>query len=683
MKKLQLLASILLIVIIAILGIAFWGCENPTDVTTSIEGAPGNAQLTGTIHGIVRDFVTTEPIEGAQISYVQDSNVETVSTNSQGYYSIDNLSIGTYDLECTANDTIHVGASHIVTVSFYAGPDTMEYLGGNTYHLYYVEDIPLCPLTAGLNGQVYAALDVENSVPAAGAVVEADFTDWMVHPAIFTTTADANGAFTFANLPATPNVDLRVLPFTYQNITFAVNVMPNVALVPSATVEPQAIIITPAATTPAVVTNNFLAGNVELDQNLILTFSVAMDSNQTQVVLQSPNLPYSIACAVTWDAAYVTMTIDPTLLLRPGVNYYLTVISSSQAGAYFQESFDIATIPGIQFVQTNIEEYEGVQRTDFGLAEAIWVTFSQSADPTNPDNDFQLWQNYQGYRYEVYCEVSWSNGNTTVTLTPLQPMIPNTWYDLDVDVYSTVPNDHAQYSGSFRTTDLANAPLAPTGFTLLNATSINFDTNPLLFSWNTQEGVENYHLYARNDAEYPTWLKIETIPSDYPNPQQSATIWLPAFYDYLLGDPLGQTPFANGTQMFFRLTAANTAGESEFSTERIAQDVLAPIVFDINQSGPANNTFGSEADTIWVDIGLNEYGEPTSTPTRWFVDGGDPTYTIDNAFWEWDSDNFNTSGSWRIVIPDSTDGSGDYLYMIGIEDNSGNSSADTVSYQLW
>jgi hypothetical protein len=230
---------------------------------------------------------------------------------------------------------------------------------------------------------------------------------------------------------------------------------------------------------------------------------------------------------------------------------------------------------------------------------------------------------------------------------------------------------------------LANAPVAPTAFELLNSTTINFDTNPLSFSWNTQEGVENYNLYARNDAEYPTWLKIATLSSDYPNPQQSATIWLPEFYDYLPNDPLGQTPFANGTQMYFRLTATNNAGESAFSTEAIAKDVVAPDSVNINQSGSANNAFGSEADTIWVYVYLNEYGEPTSTPTNWFVDGGDPTYTIDNALWEWDSDNFNMSGSWRIVIPDSTDGSGDYLYMIGFEDNSGNSSADTVSYQLW
>ena len=445
MKQFKRATLIAFLSSIALLMVIFSGCENPTDVTTTFT-APGSAYLVGFIHGIVRDAVTMQPITNVQIHYDAGNGYQTVTTNSQGYYSIDYLDIGTYDLVCTIADTDYVGSSLQVVVSFETGPDDTVYVGNGTYYLYFAEDILLYPRTSGLTGQVFAVVDAENSPPAQGAVVEADFSDWMVYPALYTTTVNSSGTFSFANLPSTPNVDIRVLPFTYEGIDFGSEVRNNIALENSASVSMAAILLDPVAIAPVVISNNFVAGNVPLDQNLILTFSVEMNPNETEVTLTGSS--GVIPCYLSWDASYLTLTIDPTLLFIPDFQYRLDIASQSAAGAPYTHTFLFNTLAGIEVFTSNIYEYEGIERHDFGINESITITFTIAADPNNPNNGFHL---TQLPALPIAVAPLWSSDSTQVTITPTAFLLHDTHYRVDVTVYSTMPNDHVDWNGQFWT----------------------------------------------------------------------------------------------------------------------------------------------------------------------------------------------------------------------------------------
>jgi len=430
---------------VALLMLIFCSCENPTDVTTTFTES-GDARLIGFVHGIVRNAVTMQPLQNAQIHYVSAGSYQSVTTNSQGYYTINNLQIGTYDLVCTHSDTIYAGSSLQVTISFDAGPDAQVYAGDNTYHLYFVEDILLYPRTSGLTGQVFAVVDAENSPPAEGAVVEADFSDWMVYPTLYTTTVNSTGTFAFNDLPSTPHVDIKVLPFSYESIDFGAEIRNNIVLEYSATVSMAAILLNPAAPTPVVISNNFATGDVQLDQNLILTFSVEMNPDETEVTLIGSS--GIIPCYVSWDASYLTLTVDPTLLLIPDFEYGLEIISQSAAGAPYAHTFHFTTLEGIEVFTSNIYEYEGIPREDFGVNEPISVTFTIPADPNHPENEFLLTR-FPATPVEVV--VSWTSDSTTVAIAPTASLLHNTRYDIDVTVYSTMPNDRVDWGGHFFT----------------------------------------------------------------------------------------------------------------------------------------------------------------------------------------------------------------------------------------
>ncbi len=443
MKSVKYPALISLISLTVFLTIGFWGCENPTEVNTNFN-QPGDANMVATVHGIVRDAVTLESIAGAQIRFV-DNGVQMVTTNDQGYYAIDYLEMGIYDLECSIDDTNYVGLSRQLEVSFSASPDEVIFESNTTYHLYFVEDINLFPRICGLNGEVYAMINLQTSIPAEGAQVVADFSDFMVHPSQFTTTVDVSGLFSFSSLPAAPFVDIRVLPFSYNEMTFSVAVVDSFDLQPWASPYMPAIFLEPALQTPVVLSNNFIGVGVALDQNLVLTFSIPMDPDEADVFLRYSD---EIPCLITWDESYTTMTIDPVLLLRPGREYDLTVYGQSAAGAPYEEDFEFTTVEGIDVFTSNIYEYEGIPRDNFGLDESVTVTFTIPANPNHPDNEFNLVE-YPITPVDI--TVSWNNDHTIVTLTPVESLEPDTRYDVDLIVCSTMPYDLVDFSGHFFT----------------------------------------------------------------------------------------------------------------------------------------------------------------------------------------------------------------------------------------
>jgi hypothetical protein len=492
----------------------------------------------------------------------------------------------------------------------------MTYEGSNTYHLYFVEDIDLYPLSAGLSGVVIAQISTTSSIPAEGATIEANFGDWQTSPSLFTTAADIDGNYEFSDLPATPHVDIRVLPYDHEGTNFNVALVGDIPLEPAASVQTDPILLTPALEMPLVLSNNFMEEDVELDQDLILSFSVSMNPTVIEVNLTGPS--GSVLCLTGWDSSLTTLTIDPTLILMVETEYTLTITAQSMLGAEFTEEFTFA------------------------------ITFDMAADPQNPNNIFQL--KYNG-EFEIYCDVSWINQSTTAVITPLEPLLQSSPYELYAEVYSTIPNDSVAYFCDFSTAPAEELPAIPTGFMITNSSDIDYDTIDLDFAWHTSSNVNSYCIYARSDLNYTTWLKIAEVPSSYPLDQQLYTATLPSIYDYLLDDGI-PTPFSDGLQLFFRLSAVNEIGESSLSSQIIAEDVVPPscVAIGLLQIGTADNSLGTEPITFRIEFEYETEYCSSNNPQFMIEETGGTAYTLPvSAFiWTWREDYFldDRGSSW-------------------------------------
>lgn len=147
-------------------------------------------EINGIVKGVFTDASTNQPLEGVVIS-VEGSN-NTVTTISDGSFTLSGLKSG--DQKIIAKKAGYLRVSTVVEFGLSGAASTKS----KTYDVVQILSsytTQLCPLTGKAKGVVK---NVDETL-LSGATVKISFND-----SIFTTTSDADGAFSFDALPFVP-----------------------------------------------------------------------------------------------------------------------------------------------------------------------------------------------------------------------------------------------------------------------------------------------------------------------------------------------------------------------------------------------------------------------------------------------------------------------------------------------
>ena len=401
-----------------------FGCGD--NITKIYGNGETDGRVIGTIHGIVTDANTNERLVNVDVTWLDEDEIQTTTTNALGYYFITDLSPGDYELTFSGNEGFAVGRI-IVTIP------TLDEIGVTNvptdedfYHTE-IQDMEMYQLNAGLTGTIYTIIDDENIALASGVIVIADFENWDISPEEYSATTGINGIFIFENLPSTPEVVLRTLPFTDSTYSFEV-VELDLVLFPNAIVTVPNIFLNIVDDPPFIVENNFDNDNFGIIDAIEITFNKAIDPNSFDVELYSDIADPVEFESITWlTDASVVITPDEELLLA--TVYTMNISGCSVDGNFFDfPGLQFETQPGIDVESTNLEIYDNYY--EIAPMGTIIINFTEEVDIYNGLNVLTI----TGYPDPAYV---WSNNNKTLSIAhPTGGYTGN--FILEIIYYSTL-----------------------------------------------------------------------------------------------------------------------------------------------------------------------------------------------------------------------------------------------------
>jgi hypothetical protein len=150
--------------------------------------------VTGSVTGVARDYVTSQPLSGVTVSVVlSDKTVLKDSTDAQGYYTIVGVPVGKYDVTfsksgyATMHDQIELNADQETTLG-----------KKQSYQLGVTCDVIMPQMIGKLTGVV-----TFNGANANGATVVLAFNgnNTYYEPSLYTTSTSKDGVYSFTNVP--------------------------------------------------------------------------------------------------------------------------------------------------------------------------------------------------------------------------------------------------------------------------------------------------------------------------------------------------------------------------------------------------------------------------------------------------------------------------------------------------
>jgi hypothetical protein len=171
-------------------------------------------EVKGTVSGNVREYYTNQALSGVLVRIVSDDKTMLKdSTDASGYFSISGVPSGYHY-------AIFSKAGY-ATVRGYVEIESPDEVANTTkkdkpsYHYGQIIDAELAPLTGKADGVV----TLPSGAAASGVNIVAYFSDYgynglQLEPALYSTTTDGNGLYSFANLPLNTSVT-----FTAYNTT--------------------------------------------------------------------------------------------------------------------------------------------------------------------------------------------------------------------------------------------------------------------------------------------------------------------------------------------------------------------------------------------------------------------------------------------------------------------------------
>jgi hypothetical protein len=176
--------------ILPILAILLFGCSKKELI-----------QVKGTIHGYVMDQNTGAFLNGVAVSFTQGSDSGSVVTDASGYYSISGIDAGEVSLFYNLS-----GYATYMRVSYIDELSDYEVVrGGGEVPYFEEENVGMVAIGATVEGVLMKEVGPYSDVrPAANYPVilyNNNSQDYGFLPAMFTTSTNARGEFSFTDLP--------------------------------------------------------------------------------------------------------------------------------------------------------------------------------------------------------------------------------------------------------------------------------------------------------------------------------------------------------------------------------------------------------------------------------------------------------------------------------------------------
>ncbi len=166
----------------------------------------------GFVQGFVYDGTTNSILDDVKVTWeVAGKQDSTTATAAEGF-KINDLYSGYYTLKFSKT-----GYSTVIDDIYVPMDDFTATVKGGANKEYMVSVNPMMyPLNAGVTGRVYKTENSRN-IPIEGAIVRAEMPSSSLIPRVYETTTDADGYYSFSNLPAVYNIYIRVLEYTDSN----------------------------------------------------------------------------------------------------------------------------------------------------------------------------------------------------------------------------------------------------------------------------------------------------------------------------------------------------------------------------------------------------------------------------------------------------------------------------------
>ncbi len=708
------------------------GCGD--DTTTITDNPPEVVRDTviGTVHGTVEDAYDDGRLSGVKVSWSSAGFKDSTTTDDEGYYTTGpTLTSGDYVFTFTLSN--YSIASFNVNI-----PDVDSLRGNNpnpTGQYPYEEDLEanIWPKTGALSGNIFTALptgvsakDMENGMAlddpnyataAAGVIVTLDFSAFNVKSNKYYDTTDANGAYSFSNIPVCQNVDvtgtdndqwvvLRSSAFTDGGKTYAATEYSGangnpIALAPAAaggTALPN--IYAPLSgqdqrdlhDNAYVIDYNWEGTTVEVDDTLVVTFSHAMDSSKTTITF-APTHTFS------WSADYMTLYIVPVSVLSTDTDYNLSIDSWSQDGRRLYDTDGttvftrtVSTQVGLDLVSTNLGSagtyQSGTTYINFGLDSSIILNFNMDVNGAHGGNTIT----FTVGGTEVDFDTTFSGSQ--VIIDPDYSLVTNQTYSLSFKFYSNIQGDSYTSStytiSTYNTAALPAQPVNVATDTSQMTWPVDYNTTSIYVEWDVQADADSFIVYANADYTALGRVAVARVLAQQYGQRQGVTVNLTATVGgtdlsqlFDVYQDAVQTPFAGGETVYFWVRAKNTKGFSPYSDSLGFKDEQGPADFILKQNVSADNTNGTTEDTIKIFLGdasnQLEYVANTAPTVTFTEGGGDPSYVPSNYTWNgWhNSLRYADTMAMDVYIDAGKVGAGDWLYVT-ISDNSGNAGTDSI-----
>jgi len=563
--------------------------------------------IKGTIQGTAYDGNTNAPLTGVEVKVVVDGKPKTFTTDDNGYF-FNNLSSGEYYMTFTKGGYATVVANEEIPL-FYGEDATIRGKEEGVYKHTRIVNPIMYSLDGSYTGIIYKQVNGKRT-PAAGVTVYLDFSTAAggaenadgattgITPDLYSAVTDADGKFTFSNVPAT-YATVRTASFSEGSTDFG-TFGTSVTLVPGKTMnlgEQTINTLNAAAYIASTVPNTNIGEKLAVTGNVQITFSKAIDQASVVGKLYSYNTGRFIPITVTWAKGTQTMTADPQETLDPSTDFYLSYSGKTADGIEFSNNFYFSTVDGISLVTSNLFTTEGNMTDAFDVASNITLTFNMAPDQaqTSAKGSVELWGFNSGWT-QIDATVSFA-GNV-ITIDPVSNLEPGMQYYVSFTVYSAYFNNGWGNTYYFETKSNLTAPTLAPVLSYRNDQDnngtpekyIDYNTTGVPVSLTTVTGATMYEIWAKDDKNNSDWVKIDTkYTSDY---QQITKIddwtYLPNQFDkfttdhrslynwnswngfftqyYYYESPTNYiTPFEYGAKVSFKVRAGNDAGYGPWS----------------------------------------------------------------------------------------------------------------------
>lgn len=320
-------------------------------------------KIVGFIQGNAFDGNTNAPLDSVKITWSVAGVKDSVTASADNGYLIENLPMGNYSIWCSkANYTTVVTEISIENMDL----SNTVVRGGESTEQIVTYNPNLYPLNAGVHGRLYKNENGVN-IPIAGATVQIDYNgnyrddeeSYRFVPNLYQATTDADGYYTFTNVPATYGV-IHFLDYTDANgETYSTGNIINVYLQSGQNLANQNMYmyrLTDGIRLTA--TNLWSATNVSNENfavadDITLTFNKNVDETNTTklgyVYLENNSTGASIAATITYTDNLITINpsedLSENTWYRMRYNVYSAQEYDNTSNTITFKTVDNATIP--------------------------------------------------------------------------------------------------------------------------------------------------------------------------------------------------------------------------------------------------------------------------------------------------------------------------------------------------